>query len=116
MSRERRIYRIRRCIGYKGGSNYYDHADVIASCWSAALKAAREGRVRRWRQVDKFDDSDETYLEFEYLYRVNPEGYNVKPQTPDKKRPKNWNPPPKRSFESYLSFGSKRYGAKNGNR
>ena len=42
------IYRIQKHSGLKGGSNYYHHADVKASNWETALKAAKDGRVMNW--------------------------------------------------------------------
>lgn len=60
------IYRIRRHSGEKGGSNYCAHADVIARSKKNALKAAKENRIRNWRQTDTWDQSDKNYLYYEY--------------------------------------------------
>lgn len=65
------IYRIQRHSGLKGGSNYYHHADVKASNWETALKAAKEGRVMNWRWIDAFDKSDKDYERFEYMRAVD---------------------------------------------
>lgn len=111
MSDKYRCYRIRRCTGTKNGANHYHHADVLAPTWQQALRAAREGRVQTWRWIDKFDTSDEDYEEYEYLYKVGIEEFRVYPVVPVKTPPTNWNPPPKRSFVSYLA-NRKRVGAK----
>lgn len=69
------IYRLRRVSCLRpGGANYYHHADVQAPTHHSAIRAAREGRVTNWRHIDTFDSCDEPYLEFEFLYRLNPEG------------------------------------------
>lgn len=64
------IYRIRKHSGIKGGQNYHHHADVKASHWKTALKAAEEGRVMNWRWIDAFDKSDEDYERFEFMHSV----------------------------------------------
>jgi len=68
------IYRLRRIsCTHAGGANFYHHADVQAPTHHAAIRAAREGRVVNWRRIDTFDSSDEPYLEFEFLYRLQSE-------------------------------------------
>ena len=67
------IYRIRKYSGYKGGANYYHHADVIERSRKRALKAAQEGRVRNWRWIDTFDTASKNYIEYEILYTEHPE-------------------------------------------
>lgn len=67
-----KVWRIRRQSGYAGGFTYYHHADVMASTWWQALQAAKEGRVKNWRWIDRFDeDCSKDYTEYEYLYRVS---------------------------------------------
>lgn len=103
------VYRIRKCSGYAGGSNWYHHADVISTNWQTAMKAAREGRVSNWRWIDRFDSTDETYVEFEYLYIVDERSWD-RPEKPAKTCVVPRLSPPKRSFVSYLAR-RKRYGA-----
>jgi hypothetical protein len=62
-----RIVRIRKGTAIAGGRHHYYHADIIAPNWSAAMKAAREGRVKNWRHVDSFDRSAEAYTYFTVL-------------------------------------------------
>jgi hypothetical protein len=61
------VVRIRKGTATAGGCHYYYHADIIAPNWSAAMKAAREGRVKNWRRVDSFDRSAEAYTYFTVL-------------------------------------------------
>ena len=79
-----RVYRIRRFSGRAGGSNYYDHADVVESHWTRALQAARQGRVTNWRRIDRFDTSDEDYCYYEHLYAVD-EADAEDPQPPSQR-------------------------------
>ena len=64
------IVRIRRESGCKGGSNHYHHADVICKSKKEALEAAKDGRVRNWRWIDRFDKASKTYEHFEVLYTL----------------------------------------------
>ena len=66
-----KVFRVRRYSGHEGGSNFYHHADVISTHYQTALKAARDGLIRNWRWVDTYDTSDETYVDYEYLYVVD---------------------------------------------
>jgi hypothetical protein len=67
-----KIFRIRRWSGFEGGSVYYHHADVVATSRREAMTAARENRVTNWRTIDKFDTTNTTFAEFEFLYRLDP--------------------------------------------
>ncbi len=65
-----RIFRIRKYFLAKNTKTYIFTADVIASKWQYALKAAKENRIRNWKWVDKFDFSLVQYNEFEYMHPV----------------------------------------------
>lgn len=81
------IVRIRRSSGYKGGSNYYHYADVICQSKKEALEAAKEGRIRNWRLIDRFDTTSKNYKEFEVLYKVD-SGKAKNPRKPISKHQK----------------------------
>lgn len=90
-----RIVRIRRCSAIEGGRNLYYHADVLAPNWSAAMKAAREGRVHNWRFIDSFDRASETYKFFMVLNtnvepRLSEQACAPKPAKPGQ----TWTSPP----------------------
>ncbi len=68
---EEKIFRVRMYSGYKGGSNYYHHADILETHYMKALTAAHQGRVCNWRRVDSFDTAQEDYVKYEYLGMVN---------------------------------------------
>lgn len=42
-------------------------ADIIGTHYMRALKAARDDRVKNWRLIDTFDNSNKDYMDFEYL-------------------------------------------------
>lgn len=81
------IVRVRRYSGFTGGQNYYHHADVICHSKKEALEAAKEGRVKNWRLIDKFDTTDRDYEYYEVLYLVTEEEAK-RPHTPSRKKPK----------------------------
>jgi hypothetical protein len=64
------IYRIRKYFGRKGSFNYYYHADVKANSPEEAYQLASTNKVHNWRLIDKFDESNEDYCTYEYLYEL----------------------------------------------
>ena len=58
------VIAVDRHVGRKGGPNIVDRADIIARNQRQALKAAQEGRVTNWRQLDTFDTAGSDYEAF----------------------------------------------------
>lgn len=65
------VIRVRRSSGIGGGANYYHHADVLVKNEEEALLAAKEGRIKNWRQIDRFDKTDASYEEFESFGEID---------------------------------------------
>lgn len=80
-----KIFEVRKSCARKGGAHLRYHAEIIASHYTQALQAAREGRVGNWRNVDSFGISREEYQRFNYLGIVS-EKQAKRPEKPRAKK------------------------------